>query len=63
MLSKKVKANYLTHKGAYCPYCDTSDIQGGPVEIDSGYCWQEVACNQCGREWQDVYQLVEIVEQ
>jgi hypothetical protein len=30
------------------------------MEVDAGSTWQDVACNNCDSQWQDVYLLREI---
>jgi len=54
-----VKA-YIRSGGSGCPLCGDYGIEGGPVEIDSGYAWQNCTCTSCNFEWQDIYELVSI---
>jgi len=43
--------------GNHCPECHNSDISGGSVEVQANTAFQEVACNNCGAEWNDLYTL------
>lgn len=39
-----------------CPFCENGgDIEGGPVEVDAYYAWQDVSCSQCKKEWKEHY--------
>lgn len=48
-------AAYQAESGE-CPFCRSSNIEGGPMEFYSGPC-QKIACLECGAEWDDVYIL------
>jgi hypothetical protein len=50
-----IKAN----KGNKCPNqaCQSTDIDGGAVNIDGIYASQEVSCNNCNATWEDTYTL------
>lgn len=52
---------YIKNKGVSCPFCETESIQGGFLEIEAGRASQEMSCIESGRDWQDVYQLVDII--
>jgi predicted Zn-ribbon and HTH transcriptional regulator len=41
-----------------CPCCDSSDVEGRFVEIDSGGAFQPVDCSACGFSWTDNYKLI-----
>lgn len=49
---------YAAKGGCVCPVCGADDISGESVEIDAGYAYQEVGCDNCGASWTDVYKLV-----
>jgi hypothetical protein len=51
---------YIRQGGTRCPFCGSDEIEGSSVEVDGGSAWQEVACNNCDSQWQDVYLLREI---
>jgi uncharacterized protein (DUF983 family) len=45
-----------------CPYCGSGAIDGGFIEIDEGTASQKVGCNECDREWIDLYTLTGMLE-
>jgi len=42
----------------HCPRCGETWWDGGPVDVEEGFCAQEVSCPSCPAEWREVYQLV-----
>ena len=49
---------YVRNEGNACPFCGSESIETrGSIESDSGVCWQDVACAECEKAWQDVYKL------
>ncbi len=48
---------HIENGGDQCPHCNSKEIQGGCIYFDTGSAWQEVTCNDCGKEWQDLYTL------
>jgi cytochrome c5 len=52
-LTKKKIKDYVAGDGIRCPHCHSSDLDGGPVEVDAGEATQEVTCNACHEEWID----------
>ena len=42
---------------AHCPYCNSSDIEGREITIDSNEASQEVSCSNCMATWIDIYVL------
>jgi len=59
-LTKAMKKEYIASDQSICPYCKSDDIEGGFVEIDTSGAWQPVSCNECMREWNDIYKLVDM---
>ena len=57
ILTKEQKEKYIASGAQHCPFCESSDISGGRFDAESMECWQEVSCDNCGNEWQDVYKL------
>ncbi|MDD5713116.1 MAG: hypothetical protein PHY31_10235, partial [Smithellaceae bacterium] len=53
---------YLAKHGEYCPYCESDQIGGGPVEIDAGYAHQDIFCLSCEKGWMNEYTLTGLVE-
>ena len=48
---------YRKEGGCNCPFCGSSEISGGSVEIGNGTASQEVDCNVCHKVWSDTYVL------
>jgi hypothetical protein len=63
-LTAEMVRHYVNAKGTHCPYCQSPDIEAGKVEADGASAWSHVTCNECGREWQDVFFLgaVDIID-
>ena len=55
------KDTYVGNGGDCCPHCQSNDLDGTGVHIDSGTAWQNISCNECNAEWQDIYSLTDIV--
>ena len=53
----KVEERYIASGGTICPFCGSSNIEGGSVEVHAGYATQDVICLKCEQEWQDCYIL------
>lgn len=51
---------YVTSGGAACPFCESSNIEGGEHDCEGTFSWQEVSCLDCEATWQDVYTLTGI---
>lgn len=49
---------YIDDGGVRCPYCGSENITGSYPETDVGESWQDVECDDCGKEWTDLYRLV-----
>ena len=64
---KKVKTTmidkqaYIKNKSVSCPFCAAESIHGGFVDIEAGKAFQETSCAECGEDWEDVYQLVDVI--
>lgn len=50
-------ARYIRTSGIHCPVCGQSDLYGESIDVDAGYCEQEVSCNHCNSSWTDYYTL------
>lgn len=49
---------YLDESGNLCPYCRSVNLENcGAPEIETGTCYQQVECYDCGRMWDDVYEF------
>jgi len=59
-LTEKQKEEYLKDSSV-CPFCKSSNIEGGPVEINGNEADQRVSCNECNKSWIDIYTLTEVI--
>ena len=59
-MTDEQREQYLACHGLRCPWCRSEMIEGDSVEVDSGHASQEVHCVDCGREWRDIYKLVDV---
>lgn len=59
MENRKFKTNkeYVELDGTRCPACNSTQLEGGSIDVDQGYAWQEIYCHDCHLEYQDVYEL------
>jgi hypothetical protein len=48
---------YINNGGTLCPYCRSYNISGDHIQVDAGSAWQDVRCDDCGKEGQDTYTL------
>lgn len=49
---------YVRVHGTKCPFCRSEDIVGDDINVDGGQATQEMSCNECDAEWEDVYRLI-----
>lgn len=56
---EKMEEEYLQNNGLTClnPKCDSTDLEGGSIEIDGPIAVQSITCNKCGSSWSDIYKL------
>jgi hypothetical protein len=63
LLSKEQIEKYIKCDGSYCPYCGSCNIEGsGDRNADGNWISSAVECLDCGCNWLDIYELVDIVE-
>ena len=55
------KTHYLAKDGLICPYCLSSDIEELGTSHHS-HQQRKVKCHNCNKRWQDVYALVDVLE-
>lgn len=48
---------YVATLGTNCPVCQSTQLEGSSVDIDSGVASQEIWCKTCGASWNDIYTL------
>ena len=51
---------YVDKNGLYCPFCGSMGLHTGKPEVGDSIIWQSVRCVDCGREWDDRYDLTSI---
>jgi transcription elongation factor Elf1 len=56
-MKKITQEKYKQAQGNICPCCESEDIEGGHIEVQDGGAIQPVSCNNCGAEWEDLYNL------
>ena len=59
-LTAEQKQAYLAGGECKCPFCGSTSIEGGFVEIVAKGAWQRVRCDDCERAWNDIYKLVDV---
>ena len=57
MTTVQTNHEYIDNGGTLCPYCRSYNIAGDHIQVDAGSAWQDVRCDDCGKEWQDTYTL------
>lgn len=58
-LTAKQKKKYLADSSK-CPYCGSSSIEGSNEDDEGDDKFQNISCDDCGREWVDIYKLAEV---
>ncbi len=48
---------YAEKRGARCPFCESTELQGESIEVEDGAAFQRVGCLDCEGSWVDVYKL------
>lgn len=61
-LTKKQREEYIAHPN-YCPYCESEEVSSGNFESDDNYGWRDAHCEDCNKNWQDLYTLTGIAEE
>ena len=46
--------DYMASDEAFCPFCNSSEIEKGQLDIDGDSAWRTVKRATCGHEGQDV---------
>ena len=61
-LTRVMKKKYIANGGSKCPYCQSRNMSGAKLNTGSTNYWQLITCEECGKEWTDMYTLVDIEE-
>ena len=56
---KSTIREYIDAPG-FCPFCKSENISGSNIEIDANSAWQDVGCDDCNKDWRDIYRLVAV---
>jgi transcription elongation factor Elf1 len=48
---------YMDNGGNECPHCGGTDISGCGFESDGTHAWREVECENCGKEWKELFSM------
>lgn len=61
VLTEDMRKEHLASGGTRCPYCESDQVFWGDAfpQENIGLCMR-VRCDECEREWDDVYNLVDI---
>jgi len=62
MLTQEQSRKYIEQSGVNCPHCNSSNIEGGSMDMNAGNIYQNIWCNDCQEEWTDEYALVGVTE-
>jgi hypothetical protein len=41
---------YIDNYGTQCPHCGSTNLSGDHVQIDAGSAWQDITCDDCGKD-------------
>ena len=53
-LTDQQAREYIESDGSLCPFCNSDNI----TTVDRDLPYMTVACDKCGEDWQELYQLV-----
>lgn len=60
-LTPEQKAAYLADDSA-CPFCSSTNFVGEQLERTGNEVHQSITCDDCGRNWLDIYKLSDVEE-
>jgi transposase-like protein len=61
MITDEAKLKYIKGGGNHCPYCESGDIESGPIDYGN-LLSAIVTCGRCHKTWIDFYQITSIEE-
>lgn len=50
-------AEYVATGGAKCPHCRSENITAGDRQFEGREAWLNVACDDCGERWVEIFKL------
>jgi hypothetical protein len=59
---KMTDQEYIYKGGNACPFCRSTDVEAGSIDIDGATCIQEVWCSECEEGWTDIYKLTGYIQ-
>lgn len=59
-ITKKIQEKYQEDPN-HCPFCGSDDITADQFEAEDRSAWRTVECNDCGKEWREVF-VLELIE-
>ena len=64
MIDSDAKESYLESGGYHCPFCDSQNIDSGPIHSDGENFVADVKCleKHCGKTWRDIYRISDVEE-
>jgi hypothetical protein len=61
-LTRMMKKKYVVGAGNNCPFYGSEELSGSRFHSDGTSAWRNITCSDCGKEWRDVYTLVDVEE-
>lgn len=58
MMTIIVNETYVAAHGDICPFCGSVDLMWGEINVKGNEVLLDVSCDNCGKEWDAVYELV-----
>jgi len=64
MFSNEQKKIYVNKKGLVCPYCNSKSlsVSRGADTMEPDLIDMDVMCDDCNKEWKEIYKLLTIEE-
>ena len=53
----RTNAEHVRANGGICPYCWSANLDWGGFDFEEDKFFQKVVCQDCEKEWSDVYTL------
>jgi formate dehydrogenase maturation protein FdhE len=61
MIDRIKKLSYIHRGGNHCPYCGSENIESGVITFETEVS-APVGCNDCAKEWIDIYKICDVQE-
>jgi len=53
----KSQEEHVEQGGTQCPFCNSEQLEGLPIDVVNGRALQEIYCVDCQASWTDIYTL------